>query len=96
MTTKVYDWVAYHANQAPSRLACIDLFSGRQYTYAQMQERTARLANGLRQQYAISKGDRVAAIKPATSNRRLVMSRPLYLAPHPVCRISKHLRRDNQ
>ena len=68
MTTKVYDWVAYHANQAPSRLACIDLFSGRQYTYAQMQERTARLANGLRQQYAISKGDRVAALTNNTSD----------------------------
>lgn len=67
MSIKVYDWVAYHAHQAPSRLAIIDLFSGRQYTYGQMQESTAKLANGLRSQYAITKGDRVAALTNNTS-----------------------------
>jgi fatty-acyl-CoA synthase len=68
MSIKVYDWVAYHAHQAPSRLAIIDLFSGRQYTYGQMQERTTKLANGLRSQYAITRGDRVAALTNNTSD----------------------------
>ena len=62
MSTKVYDWVAYHASQSPNRLAMVDLHSGRRFTYADMQARTARLANGLRDQFGIAKGDRVAAL----------------------------------
>ncbi|MCZ6658766.1 MAG: AMP-binding protein, partial [Gammaproteobacteria bacterium] len=62
MSTKVYDWVAYHASQSPNRLAMVDLHSGRRFTYADMQTRTARLANGLRDRFGIAKGDRVAAL----------------------------------
>ena len=56
MSTKVYDWGAYHASQSPSRLAMVDLHSGRRFTYADMQARTARLANGLRDRFGIAKG----------------------------------------
>ena len=62
MSVKVYDWVAYHAPQAPNKIAMIDLHSSRQLTYAEMQDRTAQLANGLVHQFGIGKGDRVAAL----------------------------------
>ena len=62
MSVKVYDWVAYHARQTPNKIAMIDLHSSRQFTYAEMQNRTARLANGLVYQFGIGKGDRIAAL----------------------------------
>jgi fatty-acyl-CoA synthase len=62
MSVKIYDWVAYHARQTPNKIAMIDLHSSRQFTYAEMQNRTARLANGLVYQFGIGKGDRVAAL----------------------------------
>ena len=41
---KAYDWIAYHANQTPDRMAQVDLHSGRRYTYQQMNTRCAQLA----------------------------------------------------
>ena len=58
---KAYDWIAYHANQTPDRLAQVDLYSGRRYTYQQMNTRCAQLAGALRG-LDVQRGDRVALL----------------------------------
>ena len=68
MSVKVYDWVAYHARQSPDRMAMIDLHSKRTFTYGQMQDRTARLANALAGNFGVGKGDRVAALSNNTTD----------------------------
>ncbi len=68
MSTKVYDWVAYHARQTPDRLAMIDIHSGRRFTYADMQNRTSRLANGLAGEFGVARGDRVAVLANNTTD----------------------------
>ena len=62
MSVKAYDWVAYHARQTPEKLAMVDLHSNRQFSYRDMQERTARLAGALRDEFGVQPGDRVAAL----------------------------------
>jgi acyl-CoA synthetase (AMP-forming)/AMP-acid ligase II len=68
MSVRAYDWVAYHANQTPDKVALIDLHSSRRFTYAQMQDRTARLANGLAGAFNVGKGDRVAVLSNNTTD----------------------------
>ncbi len=36
MTLKAYDWIAHHAMRTPAKAASIDLFSGRSFSYAEM------------------------------------------------------------
>ncbi len=54
----VRDWIAQHATATPNKLAATDIASGRSYTYAQMNERVARVA-GMLTAMGIQKGDRV-------------------------------------
>ena len=42
------DWIAFHADRTPQKLAMIDQETDRHYTYAQMNDRAARLAEALR------------------------------------------------
>lgn len=60
MTIKVYDWVAAHANQTPNKIAVEDLYSDKSYTWLEMSERVGRLADHLRKNCGVGKGDRVA------------------------------------
>ena len=66
--TKVYDWLAYHAAQSPNKIAQVDLHSGRSWTYEQMNDRAARLARGLIDRCAVTKGDRVAILANNSSD----------------------------
>ena len=59
---KVYDWLAYHARHNADAPACVDLGSGRRFSYAEMNERSTRLATGLAAEHGVGKGDRVAII----------------------------------
>ncbi len=59
---KVYDWLAYHARYNPDSPACVDLGTGRRFTYAEINERSTRLATGLAAEHGIGRGDRVAII----------------------------------
>ena len=69
MSTKAYDWVSYHARQTPpERLAMIDWHSQRRFTYAQMQDRTARLAQALRQTMGVEQGGCVALLTNNTTD----------------------------
>ncbi len=59
MSYAVTDWVNYYAYTTPDKVAMRELPSGRNFTYAQMDERVGRCAAMLRAK-GINKGDRVA------------------------------------
>lgn len=56
------DWLDYHARYSADTIAAVDVDTNRSFTYAQFNRRLKRLAVGLREQYGIRKGDRVAAV----------------------------------
>ncbi len=56
------DWIAHHARTRPERPACIDLVSGREFSYAAFDRRISRLANWLRVGFAVRRGDRVLVL----------------------------------
>ena len=63
----VYDWIADNAARSPDTIATIDLHSGRRHTYAQMNDRVARIAGHIRA-LGINKGDRVALLSMNSSD----------------------------
>ena len=62
MTVQQDDWIAHHANCRGDQIATVDLASGRATTYRKFDDRIARLAAGLRSEYGIARGDRVAVL----------------------------------
>ncbi len=56
------DWIAFHADRTPEKLAQIDQQTGRRFTYGEMNDRVARLAGFLREQWDVQQGDRVAIL----------------------------------
>jgi fatty-acyl-CoA synthase len=68
MAIKVYDWIRHHARRVPHQAACIDLHSGRRFTYAQMDGRVDRAAAFLAGACGIGRGDRVAVLAPNTTD----------------------------
>jgi len=62
MSIRAYDWLAHHARRTPDRLAQTDLFSGRSFTYAQMNDRAGRAAAWLRTEAGLARGDRVGVL----------------------------------
>ncbi|NJL56339.1 long-chain fatty acid--CoA ligase [bacterium] len=56
------DWIAFHADRTPEKLALIDQHTGRRFTYADFDDRAARLAAHLRDAWDIHPGDRVAIL----------------------------------
>ncbi len=56
------DWLAFHADRTPDKLAAIDQATGRRFTYAELNERTTRLATFLREAWDVQTGDRVAIL----------------------------------
>ncbi len=61
MPVPYYDWAAGHAAIRPDAIAQVDIQNGRSYTYAEMDERSARLARWL-QDRGVGRGDRVAIL----------------------------------
>jgi fatty-acyl-CoA synthase len=61
MTMKYYDWTAYHAYSQPHKIAIVDLHTGREFNYAELDQRAARLADWMQGQ-GIVKGDRIAIL----------------------------------
>ena len=57
-----FDWIRRNAQRTPDRLAQVDLASGRQFTYAEMNARANRLAAFLRDEMSIEPGDRVSIL----------------------------------
>lgn len=62
MGVKVYDWIRRHADRTPNKIAGIDLFSERRFTYREMDRRIGRLGYFLRHRLGIEAGDRVAVL----------------------------------
>jgi len=62
LAVRHYDWIAHHSRRAPSKIAVVDLASGRRFTYAQFDARISRLATHLRDGLKVSRGDRVAVL----------------------------------
>lgn len=57
----VVDWIATNAVRLADKTATVDLFSGREQTYARMHERVGRVA-GLLRARGVGPGDRVAVL----------------------------------
>jgi len=58
----VPDWLVKQAQHFPDRTALVDLFSGRNVSYAQLSEGASRGAEFLRDQWGMRAGDRVAVL----------------------------------
>ncbi|MDX2380204.1 MAG: long-chain fatty acid--CoA ligase [Acidimicrobiia bacterium] len=63
-----YDWIAHHAATRGEKEAMRDLASGRSFTYAQMNDRTNRLASALRHDFGVGRGDRVVVLAENDTN----------------------------
>lgn len=56
------DWLDYHGRYDGDLIAAVDVDDGRSFTYRQFNDRLSRLATGLKTQYGVRQGDRVALI----------------------------------
>jgi fatty-acyl-CoA synthase len=63
-----YDWIAHFGRRTPDKVAVVDLFSERCFTYAQFDARISRLAAHLRDRLTIARGDRVAVLALNTTD----------------------------
>lgn len=61
------DWIAFHADRTPQKLAIIDQETGRQFTYSEFNDRSARLAAYLQEAWHVQPGDRVAILAKNSS-----------------------------
>ena len=62
MSVTVFDWITSHANHSPEEIALVDLFSQREFTYTELNERVGRLSGYLRDDLGVARGDRVAVL----------------------------------
>jgi fatty-acyl-CoA synthase len=63
-----FDWINRHAERTPDKLALVDAHSGRQFTYAQFNERANRFASFLQDTLGIQPGDRVSILAQNSSD----------------------------
>ena len=68
MPVRHYDWIAHFSRRTPDKVAVVDLFSERRFTYAQFDARISRLATHLRDRLTIARGDRVAVLALNTTD----------------------------
>ena len=54
-----FDWIKRHAERTPDKLALVNAYTGREYTYGQFNARANRLASFLRDELQIQPGERV-------------------------------------
>ena len=62
------DWIAFHADRTPEKLALIDQHTDRHWTYGQFHERIGYLADFMQTEWNIQKGDRVAILAKNSSD----------------------------
>jgi fatty-acyl-CoA synthase len=63
-----FDWLKRHAERTPHKLAVVDASTGRQFTYAQFNERANRLASFLQDTLGLHTGDRVSILAQNSSD----------------------------
>ena len=68
MATQVFDWIRHHANRAPDTIALTDVYSDRNWSYAELSQRIERLAGSLQQTFGIERGDRVGVLAENSSD----------------------------
>ncbi len=68
MPVRYYDWIVHFADRTPDKIAAVDLFSERRFSYAQFDARISRLAAHLRDRLGIARGDRVAVLAQNTTD----------------------------
>jgi len=64
----IYDWIASHAKSRPDRIALVDDFSGRSFSYAELDRRVGALAAFMLDTLGIAVGDRVATLGHNSTN----------------------------
>ncbi|MEO8500824.1 MAG: AMP-binding protein [Vicinamibacteria bacterium] len=62
MEPMIVDWLFHHARTRSDYIACIDLGTGRRFSYSQFFDRVTRLAGALRSRYGVKHGDRVMVV----------------------------------
>lgn len=62
------DWLAFHADRTPEKLAIIDQGTGRRFTYGEINDRAARLAGYLKAAWNVEPGDRLAILGKNSSD----------------------------
>ena len=68
MATQVFDWIRHHANRAPDTIALTDVYSDRNWSYAEFSQRIDQLAGSLQQTMGIERGDRVGVLAENSSD----------------------------
>jgi fatty-acyl-CoA synthase len=63
-----FDWIKRHAERNPDKLAVVDAFTGREFTYSQFNERANRFASFLKDHLGIKEGDRVSILAQNSSD----------------------------
>ncbi len=63
MADKHYDWTTHQADMRPNKIAIMDLDTGREISYLELENRSIQLAGWL-QNNGVKKGDRVAVLLP--------------------------------
>lgn len=63
-----FDWIKRHAERTPDKLALVDAHTGRQLTYAQLNERANRFASFLLDDIGLARGDRISILAQNSSD----------------------------
>ncbi len=63
-----FDWLQRHAERDADKLAVVDAHTGRQWSYAQFNERANRLASFMRHRLGLQTGDRVSILAQNSSD----------------------------
>ncbi|MGD9093783.1 MAG: AMP-binding protein, partial [Anaerolineales bacterium] len=63
-----FDWIKRHAERTPDKIALVDAHSSRSYTYAQLNERTNRLASFFQDKLRIARGERISILAQNSSD----------------------------
>ncbi|MGB7342531.1 MAG: long-chain fatty acid--CoA ligase [Phototrophicaceae bacterium] len=56
------DWVAFHADRTPDKIAFIDQATGQELSYSALNERASQLATVMRDRWDVRAGDRIAIL----------------------------------
>ena len=62
MTIRSYDWIGHHAANRPNQIAQVNLQTGDEFTWKQMNERTSRLASALIADFGVGYRTRVMVL----------------------------------
>jgi fatty-acyl-CoA synthase len=63
-----FDWLKRHAERTPDKLAVVDAFSNRQFTYSQYNRRADQLAQYLKHRLNLEVGDRISILAQNSSD----------------------------